>query len=206
MTRRRTRRFLLATTCTSSARKDCRWSSLRTAASRRLISTAASICGGRRWAKGRSITPALKGLDLPDMGWDNRTFVLATPNLLLATSQDPHGLAEAGEDYFVDRDAYLRAYELSSGEEIGRVELPSNAYGAPMSYTAGGRQYVVVPLGNYLGESGRPPELVALAIPREGEQLPPQGRDRGDADHKAFYEAVESHRRRRHRGPPETTC
>ena len=110
----------------------------------------------------------------------------------MATSQDPHGLADAGEDYFVDRDAYLRAYDLASGEEIGRVELPSNAYGAPMSYTAGGRQYVVVPLGNYLGELGRPPELVALAIPHEGEELPPQGRDRGDADHRAFYEAVKA--------------
>ena len=131
--------------------------------------------------------PALKGLGLPDMGWDNRTFILATPNLLLATSQDPRDLA-AGRDYFVDRDAYLRAYELASGEEIGRAELPSNAYGAPMSYTAGGRQYVVVPLGN----RERPPELVALAIPHEGEELPPQSRDRGDADHRAFYEAVEA--------------
>ena len=136
--------------------------------------------------------PALKGLDLPDMGWDNRTFVLATPNLLLVTSEDPHGLADAGRGYFVDRDACLRAYDLVSGEEIGRVELPSNAYGAPMSYTAGGRQYVVVPLGNRLSRSGRPPELVALAIPHEGEELPPQGRDRSDADHKAFYEAVEA--------------
>ena len=138
--------------------------------------------------KGPVDHPALKDLDLPDMGWDNRTFILATPNLLLATSQDPHGLADVGEDYFVDRDAYLRAYELASGAEIGRVELPSNAYGAPMSYTADGRQYVVVPLGN----RRRPPELVALAIPREGEELPPQGRDRGDADHKAYYEAVEA--------------
>ncbi len=142
--------------------------------------------------KGPVDHPALKDLDLPDMGWGNRTFVLATPNLLLATSQGPHGLADAGEDYFVDRDAYLRAYDLASGAEIGRVELPSNAYGAPMSYTAGGRQYVVVPLGNSLGEFGRPPELVALAIPRDGEELPPQGRDRGDADHKAYYEAVEA--------------
>ena len=132
--------------------------------------------------------PALKDLDLPDMGWDNRTFVLATPNLLLAASQDPHGLADAGEDYFVDRDASLRGYDLASGAEIGRVELPSNAYGAPMSYTAGGRQFVIVPLGS----RGRPPELVALAIPHEGEELPPQGRDRGDANHKAYYEAVEA--------------
>ncbi|MDE2743458.1 MAG: PQQ-binding-like beta-propeller repeat protein [Gemmatimonadota bacterium] len=142
--------------------------------------------------KGPVDHPALKGIDLPDMGWDNRTFVLATPNLLLATSEDPHGLADAGRDYFVDRDACLRAYDLASGEEIGRVELPSNAYGAPMSYMAGGRQYVVVPLGNRLGRSGRPPELVALAIPHAGEELPPQGRDRGDADHKAFYKAVEA--------------
>ena len=138
--------------------------------------------------KGPVDHPALKDLDLPDMGWDNRTFILATPNLLLATSQDPRDLADVGEDYFVDRDAYLRAYDLASGAEIGRVELPSNAYGAPMSYTAGGRQYVVVPLGN----RRRPPELVALAIPHEGEELPPQGRDRGDADHKAYYEAVEA--------------
>ena len=138
--------------------------------------------------KGPVDHPALKGLDLPDMGWSNRTFVLATPNLLLATSEDPHGLADAGEDYFVDRDAYLRSYDLATGDEIGRVELPSNAYGAPMSYTAGGRQYVVVPVGSHR----RPPELVALAIPHEGEELPPQGRDRGDADHKAFYEAVEA--------------
>ena len=138
--------------------------------------------------KGPVDHPVLKDLDLSDMGWDNRTFILATPNLLLATSQDPRDLADVGEDYFVDRDAYLRAYELASGAEIGRVELPSNAYGAPMSYTAGGRQYVVVPLGN----RRRPPELVALAIPREGEELPPQGRDRGDADHKAYYEAVEA--------------
>ena len=132
--------------------------------------------------------PVLKDLDLPDMGWSSRTFVLATPNLLLATSEDPHRLANAGRDYFVDRDANLRAYDLASGEEIGRVELPSNAYGAPMSYVAGGRQYVVVPLGN----RRRPPELVALAIPHEGEELPPQGRDRSDADHRAFYEAVEA--------------
>ena len=138
--------------------------------------------------KGPVNHPALKDLDLPDMGWDNRTFVLATPNLLLATSEDPHGLADAGRDYFVDRDANLRAYDLASGEEIGRVELPSNAYGAPMSYMAGGRQYIIVPLGN----RRRPPELVALAIPHEGEELPPQGHDRSDADHEAFYEAVKA--------------
>ena len=39
---------------------------------------------------------------------------------------------------------------------------------------------------------GRPPELVALAIPHAGEELPPQDPNRSDADHKAFYEAVKA--------------
>ena len=41
-----------------------------------------------------------------------------------------------------------------------------------------------------LGDSYRPSELVALAIPRPGETIPEQGKSRKDADHKAFYEAV----------------
>ena len=121
--------------------------------------------------KGPVDHPALKALDLPDMGWDNRTFVLATPRLLMAASQDPHDLSDAGADYFVDREAYLRAYALASGREIGRVALPSNAYGAPMSYVAEGRQYVVVAVGHDFDDPDRPPELVALAIPREGESV-----------------------------------
>jgi len=136
--------------------------------------------------------PALKGLDLPDMGWDNRTFVVATPKLLLAASQDPRDLGEAGGDHFVDRDAYLRAYDLNTGKFVGRVELPSNAYAQPMSYMAKGRQYVVVSVGNDHSEPERPPELVALAVPRRGEPLPPQGKKRDDAGHKAYYKALEA--------------
>ena len=61
-----------------------------------------------------------------------------------------------------------------------------------MSYVADGRQYVIVPVGNDFGDPERPPELVALAIPRAGESLPPQGRDRGDAGHPDFYRAVQA--------------
>ena len=109
----------------------------RTAASRRLTSTAVSICGGPQWARGRSITRRSRastcriwaGTTAPS-SWPRRISCWLLPRTRTR-------LADAGRDYFVDRDAYLRAYELSSGEEIGRVELPSNAYGAPMSYTAG---------------------------------------------------------------------
>ena len=59
------------------------------------------------------------------MGWDNRTFVVVTPKLLLAASQDPRDLGDAGEDHFVDRDAYLRAYNLDTGKLVGQVGLPA---------------------------------------------------------------------------------
>ena len=115
------------------------------------------------------------------------------------TSDDPHDLADAGRDYFVDRDAYLRAYELASGAGIGRVELPSNAYGAPMSYTAGGRQYVVVPLG----DEGARPNWSPWPIPHEDEELPPQGRDRSRRRPQSLLRGRKSHGRWRQRDATE---
>ena len=80
----------------------------------------------------------------------------------------------------------MRAFDPATGELVGQVELPGNAYASPAVYQADGRQYVVLSLG----DSYRPSELVALAIPRPGEAIPEQGKSRKDADHKAFYEAV----------------
>ncbi|MFT5089842.1 MAG: quinoprotein glucose dehydrogenase [Candidatus Latescibacterota bacterium] len=111
--------------------------------------------------------PALAHLDLPDLGWGNRSFVMATSTLLLAAFQNPHedggrrGWDRRGGGW-IDREAVLRAYDLDTGALIGEVELPDNAYGNPMTYMAGGRQYIVVPLGN----NERAPELVGLALPQ----------------------------------------
>lgn len=146
--------------------------------------------GEHRWmrpmGRGPVDHPALRALQLPPLGWDNRTFALATSTLLLTASQDPRDLGNAGEGYFVDREAYLQALDLDTGEPVGQVELPGNAYASPITYMAGKRQYIAVSLG----DGFRPSELVALALPRKGEALPPQGLERGDADHPAFYQAV----------------
>jgi quinoprotein glucose dehydrogenase len=135
--------------------------------------------------------PALKGMDLPDLGWSARTFAVATANLLLTATDDPRTFEGvwAGQDHYVDPEPYLRAWDLQTGEKIGEVPLPGNVTSAPISYEADGRQYVVIPMGD--GEI-RPTELVALALPRRGDKLPPQGKKRADADHKAFYKAVEA--------------
>ena len=57
-----------------------------------------------------------------------------------------------------------------------------------MSYAIGGRQYIVVPLG----DEDTPAEFAAYAIPRKGEQLPTQPTRRTDGEHPLFYEAVQA--------------
>lgn len=134
--------------------------------------------------------PLLRDLEIKeDLGWPSRTFPLLTATLLLTATEDPrdgHFGPAAGRGYFVQREAYLRAFDPVTGELVGQVELPGNAYASPAVYQAAGRQYVVLSLG----DSYRPSELVALAIPRPGEAIPEQGESRQDADHRAYYEAV----------------
>lgn len=46
-------------------------------------------------------------------------------------------------------DNYLRAYDLATGETIWRARLPAGGQATPMTYTAGGRQYVVIVAGGH---------------------------------------------------------
>jgi quinoprotein glucose dehydrogenase len=64
-------------------------------------------------------------------------------------------------------DDYLRAFELATGKELWKGRLPAGGQATPMSYRAGGRQFVVIAAGGHgragtrLGDS-----LVAFALPR----------------------------------------
>ena len=48
----------------------------------------------------------------------------------------------------------LRAYDKSTGKEVGAVFLPAPQSGTPMTYMLGGKQYIVIAVsgGNYSGE------------------------------------------------------
>ena len=48
------------------------------------------------------------------------------------------------------------------GAVLTEISLPGRAIGAPMSYEAGGRQFIALTVR---GARGGPPELVALALP-----------------------------------------
>jgi quinoprotein glucose dehydrogenase len=46
-----------------------------------------------------------------------------------------------------NRDPHLWVYDKASGEMLAEMELPANATGAPMTYMAGGKQFIVFPVG-----------------------------------------------------------
>jgi quinoprotein glucose dehydrogenase len=52
------------------------------------------------------------------------------------------------------RGAMLRAYDKTTGKEVGGVFMPAPQSGTPMTYSLNGKQYIVVAVsgGNYSGE------------------------------------------------------
>jgi quinoprotein glucose dehydrogenase len=99
--------------------------------------------------------PALKGLDIPRTGRPGTIGTLVTKTLLIA-----------GESGFVttpsgQRGAMLRAYNKTTGKEVGAVYIPAPQSGSPMTYMLKGQQYIVVAIsgGTYSGE------FVAFRLP-----------------------------------------
>lgn len=111
--------------------------------------------------------PTLRHLDLPLLGWAQRNFPLLTRSLLFAATQaqwDVTGNSPRGnaiEVTFEEQNPYLWAFDPDNGNLISRIELPSNAQGAPVSYMVDGKQFIVIPIGG----ANRPAELIALSLP-----------------------------------------
>jgi len=91
---------------------------------------------------------ALKGMTIPRTGQSGYVGTLVTKTLVIAG--DPEVTTVAPRP----RGAMLRAYDKTSGTEVGAVPMPAPQSGSPMTYTVNGRQYVVVAVsgGPYSGE------------------------------------------------------
>ena len=65
-------------------------------------------------------------------------------------------------------DTYLRAFDIESGKEIWKAELPASAQATPMTYSIHGKQYVVICAGGH-GKLGtkQGDAVVAFALPDE---------------------------------------
>jgi quinoprotein glucose dehydrogenase len=93
--------------------------------------------------------PALKGLDLPPLGGQGGSGgVLVTRTLLI------YGLVSSGAPG--EPPGKLVAYDKATGATLAELPLPASPLGTPMTYLAGGKQYIALTL-----QGG---QLVALAV------------------------------------------
>jgi quinoprotein glucose dehydrogenase len=93
-------------------------------------------------------SPALKGRDIPRTGQAGIIGTLVTKTLVIAG--DPQVTTTSSHP----RGAMLRAYDKTSGKEVGAIYMPAPQSGSPMTYMLNGRQYIVVAVsgGPYSGE------------------------------------------------------
>ena len=94
---------------------------------------------------------ALKGIDIPRTGRPGVFGAIITKTVLIAGER-----AVIGQP-----DAKLRAYDKTTGQEVGAVPMPAGQTGTPMTYMWNGKQYIVVAVSGI----GVPAELVAYTLP-----------------------------------------
>ena len=111
--------------------------------------------------------PALAGVDmkaylekagLPRLGDSARLHPLVTKTLLFVASGSLGRGARGGVE---GANANFRALDKATGEIIAELEIPQGPTGTPMTYMAGGKQYITVATGGV----GSPSKLYTLALP-----------------------------------------
>ncbi|MGH7894350.1 MAG: pyrroloquinoline quinone-dependent dehydrogenase, partial [Candidatus Binatia bacterium] len=127
--------------------------------------------GDHRWRAtvGSGLFAAVRGLNISErLGWPSRSFVLVTKSVLLVvqsgyqSNRRPAPFAVGRHVYDLNnREPRLYAYDKATGRLLAEVALPANASGTPMTYMAGGKQYVAFPVGG----SNITEELIALTLP-----------------------------------------
>jgi len=98
--------------------------------------------------------PVLAEMDLPRTGQGASVGSLVTKTLVIA------GEAELTTNAVGERRAMLRAYDKSTGAEVGAISLPAPQTGSPMTYELNGEQHIVVAVSG-TGVAGR---LVAYKL------------------------------------------
>jgi quinoprotein glucose dehydrogenase len=100
-------------------------------------------------------SPVLAGKTIPKTGQPGSVGLVVTKSLVVLG--DPSITTTADHP----RGAMFRAYDKTSGKEVGGVLMAAPQSGSPMTYTVEGKQYIVVAISgaSYTGE------LVAFKIP-----------------------------------------
>ena len=101
--------------------------------------------------------PALKGKDIPNTGQGGSVGMVVTKTLIVL------GDSQVTTTPSHPRGAMLRAYDKTSGKEVGALYMPAPQSGSPMTYMVDGKQYIIVAVsgGAYSGE------YIAYRLPSE---------------------------------------
>jgi quinoprotein glucose dehydrogenase len=101
--------------------------------------------------------PALKGKDIANTGQGGSVGMVVTKSLIVL------GDSQVTTTPSHPRGAMLRAYDKTSGKEVGAVFMPAPQSGSPMTYMVDGKQYIIVAVsgGAYSGE------YIAYRLPSE---------------------------------------
>ena len=101
--------------------------------------------------------PRLKGLNLPPLGSPGRPVALVTKTLLFVPESSDAMMGKAG----VRGPTKFHVYDKATGKLVWEMDLPVGSTGGPISYLAGGKQYIVVPVGGRSYGAG----WIAFALP-----------------------------------------
>ena len=126
--------------------------------------------GEHRWRipVGRAeLIPSIRQLGIKErLGFPARSWALITKTVMIVVQSGyfgaprlpPGGTREIAD--LNDFDPHLWVYDKVSGEMLAEITVPSNAIGAPITYAASGKQFIVFPVG------GGPlvEELIAVAL------------------------------------------
>jgi quinoprotein glucose dehydrogenase len=111
--------------------------------------------------------PVMQQLGIRErLGFPSRSFALITKTVMIVVQSGYFSLPRipaGGTRQIADLhnyDPHLWVYDKASGEMLAQIALPANAVGSPVTYMAGGKQFVVFPVG------GGPlvEELIAVAL------------------------------------------
>ena len=100
---------------------------------------------------------ALRGMNIPKTGQAGTSGVGLMVTKTMVVMGDPQVTTTPEHP----RGAMLRAYDKMTGKEVGAIFIPAPQSGSPMTYSADGKQYIIVAVsgGNYSGE------YLAFALP-----------------------------------------
>ena len=126
--------------------------------------------GEHRWRipVGRSIAmpSVLQVKPSANFGIPARSWALITKNVMIVVQGGFYGPPRFVPEFNIpirdlrNIDPHLWVYDKVTGEKLAEIELPSNASGAPMTYMANGKQYIVFSVGG----GPVPEELIAVAL------------------------------------------